>query len=107
MIRLAIEHWTAANESTTADATMEDILVCAEKLASIGPFLVRFVANRGGFAVLRGFRKTSNSLSPFDGVLIFESDDYHETNTPARIVAVFRDSLTGTETEKVVYGAVA
>lgn len=111
MIRYSPEMWTATNESTTADATIESIRECALMLDSMGPVLVRFVANRGGFAVLHCHcKQTIDSSNPFGrwhGVPLVESDDYHDPGHPPRIVAVLRDSLTGTEMEQLVYGAAA
>ena len=106
MIRFSSEMWTATNESTTTGATVKNLLICAEKLMSMGPVLVRFRANRGGFAALRRFSKNKPN-GAFQGVPVHESDDYGNPSKPARIVAVMRDPRTGIETEKLVYGAVA
>lgn len=91
------------NQNTTADATIENIVLCAAKLARMGPVVVRFTCNRGGFAILR-FLCTTDPSNRFDGVPLVESDDYDDPFNPARIVAVIRDPNTGTETEKIVYG---
>ncbi len=111
MICLPSRMYSTAGESTTADATIGNMLECAEKLMSMGPILVRFRANRGGFAALARFRKCvtdpSNPYAGFQGVPIHESDDYADPSKPARVVAVLRDPRTGLESEKLVYGEVA
>ena len=116
MIRRAINHWstdmwTATNGSSTADATFDGIREAAEKLASMGPVLVRFEANHRGFIALRGFRKLvaspSNPNAGFQGVPLHESADYTDLSKPARVVAVLRDPNTGYEVKRLVYGASA
>lgn len=107
MITWSTAMWTATNDSTTAGATIESLRMWADGLASMGPILVRFHANRGGFAVLRRYALNRITDHAFQGVPIDESDDYDNPNKPARIVAVMRDPRTGMESEKFVYGDAA